>query len=245
MKIQYYTITTNNFYQYTLLMIKSFIKFSHDKMYILTLDDIENKIDHPNIIHISCKHLFDQHITDNPNIVKKPPLGISCCWMKSRCVNFPELIDTDFLVYVDSDILFFENISEYILNTTSNNGDSVFYAANDGRIILDTPRINAGFYFTNLNKYPFIDLMNSWHNKMMELLPNRFALRKRNKILFKYFDQPILNSLLLNTEYSNYKTLNPYIIGYRRYAKNRVLSHYIKTHKRRMASDYRRFIDPS
>ena len=227
-------------------MVKSFIKYSpNDKIYILAIDDIENKIEHPSITYLSCQPIIDKYISNNINLQSQMTLSLYCWWIKSRCVDFPELMDTEYLTYIDSDILFFKDISKYINNTISNNSSTLFYAANDGRNILTPPLINSGFYFSNIDKYPFIDLMNSWNHMMLDLLPDRRSYRRTNKLLFKYFDQTTLKNLLSTDKYKNYQALDPNIIGYRRYSSNLVLAHYIKTHKHRMASDYRRFIDPS
>ena len=245
MKIHYYTITTNSFYQYTSLMIKSFIKYSpNNKIYVLTVDNIENKIEHPSITYLSCQPIIDKYVSNNIDLQSKMTLKLCCWWIKSRCVDFQDLMDTEYITYIDSDILFFKDISEYINNTIFNHSDTLFYAANDGRKISTPPLINSGFYFSNINKYPFIDLMNSWNDMMLNLLPKRMSFRRTNKLLFKYFDQTTLKNLLSTDKYKNYQALDPNIIGYRRYSSNLVLAHYIKTHKYRMASDYTRFIDP-
>lgn len=244
MKIHYYTITTNSFYQYTLLMIKSFIKYNpNNSIYVLTVDNVENKLEHSNVIYLSCQSIIDKYITNNLNLQSHMTLKLCCWWMKSRCVDFSELMDAEYIAYIDSDILFFKNISDYINNTILTNSTDLFYAANDGRQILSPPLINSGFYFANIYKYPFIDLMNSWHDMMLNLLPARSSYRKTNKLLFKYFDQTTLKNLLSIDKYKNYQVLDPNFIGYRRYSTNLVLTHYIKMHKYKMASDYSNFID--
>lgn len=245
MILHYYTITTNDFYQYTLLMLKSFLRYSNndDKIFVLTVDEIENKINHPKIAYFSCKHILDQQIINNPDLVDKPPLYL-CCWlMKSRCVDFPELMKADIITYIDSDILLYQNISNYILEISKNNGESLLYVTNDGSTIKNPANVNSGFYFTNINKYPFIDLMNTWHSTMMDILPNRESFRKTDRLVYKYFDQPILNDILQNNKlFNKYKILSPETISFKRFHTGCVLVHYIKRHKLKMQNDYDKLI---
>lgn len=226
-------------------MLKSFLKYSNDndKIFVLTVDDIENKINHPKIVYFSCKHILDEQIINNPDFIDKPPLYL-CCWlMKSRCVDFPELIKADIITYIDSDILLYQNISNYILETSKNNGESLLYIGNDGNTMRDPIYANAGFYFANINKYPFIDLMNTWYSTMMDILPNRQSFRKKNRLLYKYFDQPILNDILQNNElFNKYKILDPEAISFRRFRAGCVLVHYIKKKKLNMQNDYDQLI---
>lgn len=244
MKINFYTISTNSFHTYTTMMLNSFVKNNScqdNRFYVLTLDNIIEPVKHNNIIYYNCSEIITKYLN---TIDIHSMINRICWWMKSRCVEFPEILNTDYLVHVDGDILFFKDISLYIESLMQNNDDSYFYAANDGHRILSNKLINSGFYFANIHKYPFVELMNDWGSRMLELIPNIYSYRKTNKLLFKYLDQTTLKEFLHTERFNKYEVLDPHFIGYRRHNSNLVLAHYIKKHKWKMFRDYEAIIDP-
>ena len=236
--IIYYTISSNNYSSFTNLMLSSFTKYSNNKIFILSIDEIQNQFIDTRV----------QYITVPKTTLSQVPNNIwhkyICWWLKSQCNLIPNIfLDDQIICFLDSDILFFSDPSVFIHNNILDN--TIFYVSNDSKILNDRSLLNSGFFYADNRGFPLESLMIEWSRVMLDGLISLNDLRKNDRLFFKYLDQIALRKVVKNFPFNNIKLLDPMYISYARKRPHCVLNHYIKGKKYNMSNDYEKFIKNS
>lgn len=250
MNICYFTISSFHYTGITTMLVNSFLKnIEHSKIKILCLNDLKETIVDNRVSYINCQDKISESLKDVQKNIQNIINSRSAFLLKSCIIDYID-DDTDVIVYIDSDSLVFDDINSFISQKLNSTDDKLFISSDHVKPYLATNNlydINTGFWFCNINKYPIKTLCAEWQEGVLRVYRNPEESRK-NKILWKYVDQPVLGSIL-RTQLFSHTILDPNIISIKYKRDSSILCHYFSRYINRMTEDYRKYfctsiIDP-
>lgn len=225
MKAAIYTITSDNYYyKFTEKSLKSFIISCGDsgiKYYVLSPHEIEDKIDNENIVYVNMEKLI-------PENVRSLGVKTACKWLKTQIGNVIKLDELDWLIYSDSDVLYFRDITP-ILENKDPNMIHLSYDSARGRfqnLERNKYRFCSGFMIFSPSQFPH--LLHEWKA--------RVEVRMVDKP--KLLDQPCLIDLLKEQYPDNCKSILLDEVSYKGRRENCYVTHYINRKKHRFDSGF-------
>lgn len=225
MKAAIYTITSDNYYyKFTEKSLKSFIISCGDsgiKYYVLSPHEIEDKIDNENIVYVNMANLIPEHVRS---------LGIktTCKWLKTQIGNVIHIDELDWLIYSDSDVLYFKDIVPII----ESKDPEIFYMSYDsvqGRfqnLERNKYRFCSGFIMFKPSNFP--NILNEWKSRVeCRMVDNP-----------KLLDQPCLIELLKENYSDECKSIPLTEVSYKGRLDNCYVTHYINRKKHRFDIEF-------
>lgn len=242
MNITYFTISSFHYTNITSMMINSFLKNVPDsKLYILCLNNLQNEINHERIIYINCEFYLLPLLKNVIQNIRGVINSRSAFLLKSLIINYVP-VDASAVVYIDSDSLIFNNLNNFVYANLAQDRHKLYISSDHTRNDLafnNKYHINTGFWFCDLHKYPLKALSHQWSSDILNMYANPEE-SKKNKVLWKYVDQPVLCEIL-KQGFFQHTILDPNLISIKYRRESSIICHYFSRYARRMISDYNSF----
>lgn len=241
-EILYYTISSNNYYHITRMMLESFIKNCTGEILVVSDQPLKDIFEHSRIHYMDASSMIEEYfINPEQQIQARKIYRFSLfAWLKDQPHRYLQHYNKKVVVCIDGDILFFSNITNFIIDKIQESPDA-FFISSDTKIKYGVNHnlVNIGFWFCNKDLYPLELLMIELNKELCDTYAN---CKNPDNLLRKYTDQIILRKLLLLDRYKNYKVLCPKTITIKNKQQESILCHYFKRRLHRMFTDYDNYI---
>lgn len=220
-----YTITSNNYSKFTCKCLKSFLincsTMENIKFYVLSPHEIKDKVLDDRIEYLNLQGSIPKNVFS---------LGVKtqCKWLKTKALDFIPTNNVDWLIYSDSDVLFFKNFNEILERKDENK----FHISYDGarskfqNLERNKYRFCSGFLFFKPKIFP--NILREWEEKVLERMVDKPKL----------LDQPSLIEIL-KTKYSNNCQSIPLDeVSYKVKRDGAYITHYINKKYKRFESNF-------
>lgn len=220
-----YTVSSNNYSHFTVKCLNSFLlncsTMSNIKFYVLSPHEIQDKVINEKIVYLNLKKNIPKNVFD---------LGIKtqCKWLKTKSLDYIPEINIDWLIYSDSDVLFFKDFSDF-LNNKEEDIFHISYGSNRSKfqnLERNKYRFCSGFLFFKPKSFP--NILNEWEAKVLE----------RMVTSPKLLDQPSLIELLREKYYNICKSIPLDEVSYKGRRNGVYITHYINKKYKIFESNY-------
>jgi hypothetical protein len=169
MKTLFYTISSKNYHHITKMMLDSFIKNTTGYIIVFTSDQINDKVLSNRINYVNVNHMIRKKFKSQ-NIQKHYRIPLFC-WLKNQTNYYlDQFINSDIVVCLDSDILFYKDINNFIEQSVEQDPYSFFIQSDAKDSVIEKHcLVNSGFWFCDRKKFPLRNMMNDLNLKLENL----------------------------------------------------------------------------